>query len=410
MNNPRVFISAGELSGDIVGARLVAELRRRDPSTHFAGTGGARLAAAGVEIIHDTNEIGVVGVTEVAKTAPAVFAAYRAIRRQLRRSRFDVAVLIGNDVFNTFLGRWLRRRGIPTLSYFPPQPWVWRSLARWMAPSFDAIAASFPDEQEVYARAGAHRPVRFVGHYLADDLQPVNHDTRQAARRALELPADSRVVALLPGSRGDELAALTQVLLDAAGRLADRDPSLRFVAANAVGTPRLPDAISRHAIAARTSVSADSHTVIRSADLVLIASGTASLEAALLGVPMVIVYKLSAITNLVVRAAIALGLIEAYVVGLPNLLLRRNVVPEVLQERATAAIVADEAWSCLSNPDRLRRMQAELAPIAGMLSGPQSIAQVADMVRACAASNAAAARRSHWPVTPAPAVSTVERD
>ena len=103
-------------------------------------------------------------------------------------------------------------------------------------------------------------------------------------------------------------------------------------------------------------------------------------------------------------------MIEAYVVGLPNLLLRRNVVPEVLQERAVAPIVADEAWACLSDPERLRRMQADLAPIAGMLSGPQSIVQVADMVRGCAASNSAAERRQHWPVAPTPAVSTVERD
>src|SRR5262245_28363383 len=130
----RVFISAGEFSGDIAGSRLVEELRTRDPRTTFVGTGGPRLAAAGVEIICDTTAIGVVGVTEVAKTVPGVIAAYRAIRRELHTRPPDVAVLIGNDVFNTFLGRWLRRRGIPTLSYFPPQVWVWRSLRRWTAP------------------------------------------------------------------------------------------------------------------------------------------------------------------------------------------------------------------------------------------------------------------------------------
>ena len=370
----------------------MAELRRRDPRTLFAGTGGARLAAAGVEIIHDTHDIGVVGVTEVAKTAPRVIAAYRAIRRQLRTNRFDVAVLIGNDVFNTFLGRWLRRCGIPTVSYFPPQAWVWRSLARWMAPSFDVIAASFPDEHAVYSRAAANRPVRFVGHYLADDLQPVDAGARQAARRELGLPVESRVVALLPGSRGDELAALTQVLLDAASRLADRDPALRFVAANAVGTSRLPEAVARHAIAGRTHVSADSHAVIRSADLVLIASGTASLEAALLGVPMVIVYKLSTITNLVVRAAIRLGLIEAYVVGLPNLLLRRTVVPECCRS--------------VRSPDRGGRgmgLPVGSRASATDASGPgadcrhavrsQSIVQVADISADAAASNSAAEPR-----------------
>jgi len=226
----------------------------------------------------------------------------------------------------------------------------------------------------------------------------------------LQLPQEARVVALLPGSRGDELAALTDVLLDAAGQLVDRDPRLRFVVANAVGTPRLASAVERHAIADRTCVSADSHTVIRSADLVLVASGTASLEAALLGVPMVIVYKLSAITNLVVRAAIRLGLIDAYVVGLPNLVLGRTVVPEVLQKRAVAPVVADTAWACLSDSERLRQMQADLKPIASLLSGPHAIAQVADLVRGCPRSASAAEHRGPWPVSPTPAVSTLERE
>jgi lipid-A-disaccharide synthase len=288
--------------------------------------------------------------------------------------------------------------------------WVWRSLARWIAPSFDTIAASFPEEHAVYARVRSGCPVRFVGHYLADDLQPVDAAARKAAREALEVSADSRVVALLPGSRDDELAALTEVLLDAAGRLADRDPLLRFVVANAAGTSTLPLAVARHAIAEKTCVSNDSHTVIRSADLVIVASGTASLETALLGVPMVIVYKLSVITNLVVRAAIRLGLIDAYVVGLPNLVLGRNAVPEVLQERAVAPVVADTVWACLSDSARLRQMEADLASIASALSGPRAIAHVADLVRGCALSVSAGEDRGTWPVSRTAAVTTLERD
>src|SRR5262245_16570797 len=124
MDIQRVFISAGELSGDIVGARLVAELRARHPSAVVFGTGGRRMAAAGVDLVHDTVGIGVVGVTEVFKTLPSVAAAFRAIRRRIAGGRPDVAILIGNDIFNVALGRWLRRRGIATLSYFPPQVWV----------------------------------------------------------------------------------------------------------------------------------------------------------------------------------------------------------------------------------------------------------------------------------------------
>lgn len=381
MHMPRVFISAGELSGDIVGARLIAELRRRNPRVHVFGTGGRRMAEAGAEIQRDTSHIGVVGVTETFRTLPSVVSTFRAIHRRIAASRPDVAVLIGNDVFNVLLARWLRARGVPSVSFFPPQVWVWRSLARPIARSFDAIVASFPEEHEVYAGVRDGASVRFVGHYLADELAAVTASGRAAAREALGLPVDARVVGLLPGSRRDEVAHLTPVLLDTAARLAGRDPAIRFVMATAESTAPHA-AVSSHEFGRRVASAADSHLVMKSADLILVASGTASLEAALLGTPMVIVYKVSPVTHLVVRAAIALGLIESYTVGLPNLVLRRSVVPEALQRRATSAVVADEAWTLLSDPRRLEQMRADLAAVADRLRGSQPIADAADAVLA----------------------------
>jgi lipid-A-disaccharide synthase len=380
MGPRRVFISAGELSGDIVGARLVTELRRRDPAIHLFGTGGRRMADAGLIVDSDTNDIGVVGVTEALATIPSVVRAYRAIHRRVRDVEPQVAVLIGNDVFNVFLARSLGRLGIPTIAYFPPQVWVWRSLAGFIARSYDAIITSFPDEHLVYRSADATSLVSFVGHYLVDDFHPVTPLDRDQARDRLAIPHDAVVVGILPGSRRNEWATLTPVLLDAADRLSERDRSIRFVLAAAETIDDGAFARIRERRGVAVQISRDSRTVMRGADLLLMSSGTATLEAALLGIPMVIAYKLSWITNLCVLATIRLGLIESYRVGLPNLVLGRPVIPEALQRRATGPIVADEAWNLISSPDRLLEIRTALAGVGARLRGTHPIEEVADTV------------------------------
>ena len=382
----RVFISAGELSGDIAGAALTVEIRRRDPTVHVFGTGGPHMAEAGADIAGSTNRIGVVGITEALATIPSVLQVCRDIARSIRETRPDVAVLIGNDVFNVVLARWLRRRGVPTVSYFPPQAWIWRSLARPIARSFDAVLATFPEEYEVYARARERTEVTFTGHYLADRLAPATDADRQAARRALGLPAGDRVVALLPGSRPHELRSLSAVMWDSAAQLLARDPMLRFVVpvADAGRVAAVTRELASRPIASRTCVCRDSHTAMRSANLAILASGTASLEAALLGIPMIIVYRVSAITHVIVRAAIRLGLIKSYTVGLPNLVLGRGVVPEVLQQRVTWPVLADQAWTLLSDPAALESMHDELVDVAARLRRGQAVETTADAVLAWA--------------------------
>jgi lipid-A-disaccharide synthase len=382
MGRRRVFISAGELSGDIVGARLVTELRRRDPAMQLFGTGGRRMADAGLEVDSNTNDIGVVGVTEALATLPSVLRAYRTIRRRVVEVEPNVAVLIGNDVFNVFLARSLGKLGIPTIAFFPPQVWVWRSLARFIARSYDAIITSFPAEHLVYRTADATALVSFVGHYLVDDLQPVTTAERQSARDTLGMPPDARVIGLLPGSRHNEWSALMPVLLEAARALEQREPGLRFVvaAAETVSDAAVTAMLSGRGHRTGVHVSRDSRTVMRAADLLLMASGTATLEAALLNVPMIIAYKVSAITHVTVLTAIRLGLIDSYRVGLPNLVLGHAAVPEVLQTRATGPIVADEAWQLLSDPARSLAMRTALAGVATRLKGTHPIEQVANIV------------------------------
>ena len=173
----RILLSAGEVSGDVAGSRLARELRGRRGDVSLFGLGGPRMAEAGVEILRDTNALGTVGVSESFRVVPGLARAFASLRSRVATAPPDAAVLIANDIFHVTLGRWLRGRGVPTLSYFPPQVWIWRSLARVFAPSFDEILTSFPDEERVWRAAGAS--TTFVGHYLGDLLRPATAEERR---------------------------------------------------------------------------------------------------------------------------------------------------------------------------------------------------------------------------------------
>ena len=386
----KIFISTGEVSGDFVGAGIASEIAVRRPDAEIFGVGGARMAAAGVAIDFGTNHLGTVGITEPIFALPALARALRAIRRRVRSDRPCAALLIGNDVFNVLLGRWFRRQAIPTLSYMPPQTWIWRSLARPIAGSFDEILTSFPPEQEIYAATGV-RSV-FVGHYLADALSPATREEQIRERRRLGIPAEARVVGLLPGSRVHEIRSLAPVLLDAARRLLAADPALRFVIplADPLYRPVLEAGLRARDLADRVALSAESADAMRASDALAVASGTATLEAALLGVPMVIVYRVSAFTMAVVRACIRMGLIDSETVGLPNLLAGRTFVPELRNRRATADNVAREVAALLRDAFRRREMEEGFRSVAAGLSGDRAFEKVAEAVIARAEGRAAA--------------------
>jgi lipid-A-disaccharide synthase len=378
----RILISAGEVSGDVVGARLAGELRKLQPDCALFGLGGPKMAAAGVDLVAPTSHLGTVGISEAAAVGPALLRCWTALHARIRRQRPDVAVLIGNDVFHLLVAGRLRKQGIRTLSFFPPQVWVWRSIARVTARRFDLILASFPEEDAVYRAAGGR--VSFVGHYLADAMSPVTSQERKAARQCLGLPPTARVVGVLPGSRRHEVQRLGPVLFDAAAILRGYDPAIRFVVpvADDRFAPALGDWTRERGLAASTSLTTDSLAAMRSADVLLLASGTATLEAMLLRVPMVIAYRVSALSHLVIRASIRLRLIDEYLVGLPNLILGRRVVPELLQDRLKAEAVANEAWTLLSEPARHDAQRAALAEGGPRLIGHGALARVADAVLA----------------------------
>jgi lipid-A-disaccharide synthase len=343
------------------------------------------MAAAGVDVLANTNPAGTVGISEAARAVPTLVRAARALSSHVRQQRPDAAVLIGNDVFNLLVARRLRHMGVPTSWWFPPQVWVWRSVAGVFARSVDTMLTVFPEESTVYGGARPDLQVDFVGHYLADELGPRTPADLVSARLSLGLPLDRPVIGLLPGSRGHELARMLDAFLDAAMRLSKRSPSPCFV------VPLSDAAHERRinaAVAARPGLDVRLVTGgpagIRASDAILVSSGTATLEATLLNVPMVVAYRMSWLSNAVINSCIRLGLIASRTVALPNLLMGSRVVPELLQEDLTAARLAGELGRLLDDATAARAMSAQLNAVGERVHGGDSVARVASLVLASA--------------------------
>ncbi len=372
----RLLITSGEVSGDVAGAGIADALTRRFPGSDLFGIGGPRMAARGVDLVYRTNSLGAVGVSEALSVIPSLGRAFRELRRRIRATAPDAAVLIGNDVFSVLLARWLRSRGIPTAAYHPPQVWIWGALAGTIARSYNLILTSFPQEHAVYARAGSRvrTEVSFVGHYLADELETNTSSQRASIRRSYGLDEHLPVVCVMPGSRQQEIRVLAPVLFEAAHELANRSEDIQFLVPIADQRFRklIEVEIERRSLGHRLTVVDSGLEGLRACDLAMMASGTASLEASILGVPMVTVYGVSTVTALVVRTAIRVGLMPGDTIALPNLILGRRVVPELRQDRLVATEVAREAWSILADPHRAKEMQKSLKEVAALVRGPGS--------------------------------------
>lgn len=385
----RIFVSSGEVSGDLGGAWLIRQLRRDCPEAQFFGLGGERMRDAGVDVDVLTNHLGTVGVTEVLRHLVPLIRLGLGIRRRIQVDRPDVAILIANDVFNIALARLFKRRNIPTVAYFPPQVWIWGTVLRWVAKGFDLVLTSFPEEQVAYGSIRDGLRSIFVGHYLAETLATPSPDERRSARSRLGLPENERVVALMPGSRAHEVRTLAPVLLGAARLLSGRDATLRFVVPVAEPGLRLTieRAVARAGLGTSIALTTHSHDAMRASDLALVCSGTSTLEAALLGLPMVIVYRVSAITHAVIRGCFRARLLRPRPTGLPNLLVGRQVVPECLQREATAEAVAREAWEILSRPERQTRMRRDLSEARACVTSPTGFGLVGEAIRALASAS-----------------------
>lgn len=361
-----VMLSAGEASGDLHGATLCRALRELAPGLRLTGMGGGHMAAAGMEVIVDPTGQAAVGTSEAVGHVPALYRAYRAMGRRLVTDRPRALVLIDFPEFNLRLARRARRAGVPVVYFIPPQLWAWRAgRVRQMARRVKRVLAVFPFEPPIYERA--HVPVTFVGHPLLDVL-PLDL-TRDEARRRLGVDPGHALIGLLPGSRPGEIERLLPSMLDAARRLAAADRGRHFVLGLAPTVAREQvTAILRAAgagIPPIELVSGRTYEVMAAADTLLIASGTATLEAALLGGPMVVCYRVSRLTELIARA-----LTRVQWIGLPNLVSGRLVVPELIQGEMTGARLAQEAARLLDDPVAATAQRAAFKELRARLGEP----------------------------------------
>lgn len=359
------MLSAGEASGDLHGAVLCRALRELEPGVRLVGMGGAHMAAAGMEVIVDPTGQAAVGTSEALGRIPALYRAYRALVKRLRLERPGALVLIDFPEFNLRLARRARRAGVPVVYFIPPQLWAWRrGRVRQMARRVSRVLAVFPFEPALYEQARV--PVEFVGHPLLDVL-PLDL-TRDEARRRLGADPGHSLIGLLPGSRREEVERLLPPMLEAAGRLAADDGRRRFVLGLAPTVPR--EQVQAHLLRAAGGpavdlVSGRTYEVMAAADALLIGSGTATLEAALLGAPMVVCYRVSRTTEIIARL-----LARVQWIGLPNLVSGRAVVPELIQKDVTGARLAAEASRLLDNPVIATAQRAAFKELRARLGEP----------------------------------------
>lgn len=329
----RIALVAGEASGDLLGAGLIEQLRARHPQAVFAGVGGDAMRAAGMETWHDASELAVMGLSEVLRHLPRLLRLRKTLRARLLHWRPDVFIGIDAPDFNLGLERTLKDRGIRTVHYVSPSIWAWRQgRAAKIGRSADLVLCLFPMEPPIYAAHGVD--ARFVGHPLAEML--ALEPDRAAARDTLGLPHDAPVLAVLPGSRLGEIGRLGEVFLDAAARVADALPGLRIVvpAANA-GCRAAIDALLAQPDFSALDVrvlDGQARAAMVASDVVLLASGTATLEALLAKRPMVVGYRIAPSTAFLVRL---FKLMKVDRFSLPNVLAGRLIAPEFMQEDCT---------------------------------------------------------------------------
>jgi lipid-A-disaccharide synthase len=367
---PRIFISAGEASSEMYGARLARALRERTGAELF-GMGGPRMAEAGVELVADYHEVAVVGVAEVLHKIPTVIGVQRRLAREAAKRRPQLAILIDSPGTHLGTGRRIRNLGIPVGYFIGPQVWAWRpGRVRVIKRLVERMVVIFPFEEKIYRDAGV--PVDFVGHPLVDVVKASATRAEFAARHGLD--AARPIVTLLPGSRRGEIERNFPTVLEACERVAGAMPGVQFVHAAAPGLSE--DFLARYARQglAITRVTGATYDALAAADCAIVASGTATVEAALLGTPMVVVYRVAAATAMVMRF-----LLRTPYIGMVNLIAGRMVARELVQDKFTAEAVAGEVERLLSSPATREEIKTALAEVRAKLGPGGAIERAADV-------------------------------
>lgn len=371
MTPPQILISAGETSGDMYAAQLATALQKRT-SIHLFGMGGPRMREAGVEMVADASEIAVVGITEVFHRLPAVWRAWRRLEREAVRRKPVLAITVDSPGFNFGLARRLKKHGIRNVYFISPQIWAWRPRRmRWIQRRFERVLVIFPFEEDIYRQAGV--AVNFVGHPLVDSVHA--QMTREQFVAKFGLDASIPIVALLPGSRPSEIRRNMPIIAEACARL-QQDRPLQYVLAVAQGLDeRMLDTYDRPGVRIMRIGGAEAYDALGAADCAIVSSGTATVEAALLGVPMVVVYRLSGLTAMIARRLVSTPLF-----AMVNLISGRQVVPELIQDTFTSEALEREVRRLLDSPEARERQKRDLAEVRAKLGPGGAIEQAAEII------------------------------
>ncbi len=369
----KVFLSAGEVSGDLHGAHLVEAIRRMDPRIRFFGMGGESLKSTGMEILIEAHRLSVVGITEALSKIPTVLMALRKLRNWMERERPDLMILIDFPEFNLRLAKIAYHLGIPVVYYISPQIWAWRrGRVKRIAKYIRKMIVFLPFEVPFYENEGVD--VSWVGHPLLDIVKPSL--PREEAFQKFGLDPGKRTIGLLPGSRPAEVRRHLPVLLRSAILLQKELPDLQFVIPLAPAIPEIKvrTLIERHSIEVKM-IKGFVYDMMSLSELLLLASGTATLEATLLEKPMVILYKVSLLSYWIGKE-----LIQVKHIGLVNLLAGQEIVKELIQKEATPEKIAKEALRLLKDETLYQKVVASLQAIRKNLGEPGAAQRAAQII------------------------------
>jgi lipid-A-disaccharide synthase len=369
---PRILLVTGEASGDLHGAHLAAAIVAQDPTVEVVGIGGAAMRAAGVTLIPNVPQLDVMGLIGLSAVRTWI-GRLRAVRRILRSEPWDLVVFIDNPGLNLHFARVAKAAGRRVLYYIAPQVWAWRpGRMKWIRRRVDHVVVILPFEARLYERAGVR--CTFVGHPLLDSVAP--HYDKTTLRRRYQLPESAPVVGLLPGSRAAEVTMLLPLLLETAAQTAAREPATQFLVAQAASIDdHLLNRLLEDSPVRVQIVKDQASEVMAASDLLVVASGTATLQAAVIGTPMILVYKTTLPTYWVARL-----LIRVKWIGLVNLVAGRTIVPELIQDEANAERLIGEVRALLNDREAYNRMKDGLREVRHALGEPGASRRAARVV------------------------------
>lgn len=372
-NAKNILIVTGEASGDLHGSNLIKKLLAIDPSLRVYGVGGKKMREVGVEIVFDAGELAVVGISEVLRKAPSIFKAYKKLKKTLDSDRPDLVILIDYPGFNLRFAKEVKKRDIPIVYYISPQVWAWRKgRSQKIAELVDKMLVIFPFEVPIYEKY--EMDVAYVGHPLLDEVKC--RFNKEEILENLNLNPEATTVALIPGSRDEEITRLLPVMYEAASLIKEKIPDVQFVLpiANTLNLQFVRRFIEDGSVPVKV-VENNFYEVLAISDCAVVTSGTATLEAAFMTVPMVIVYKVSPLTYIIGKA-----LVKMDYISLPNIVAGKKIVPELIQDDASPERIAEEVMSIFGGQNYSEEMKARLQKVRGVLGKGGASERAANMV------------------------------